>query len=79
MKANQLINLLSNLDPEAVIVVNGYEGGFEEPEDPKEIFVSKNEEAVIDGKLPWWEGEYQKANESGKKAILLSRKSRYLK
>lgn len=79
MKIASLIESLSKFDPEAVVVVNGYEGGFEEPEDPREIYLCPNDEKDNNGKLPWWEGEYQECFKNEKKGILLSRKYRFNK
>lgn len=83
MKVKDLINTLSGLDPERIVVVNGYEGGFEEPEPPMELLVCPNQEKDHQGNLPWWEGEYQESHNSQGigvvSAVLLSRKYRFNK
>jgi hypothetical protein len=80
MKVKELINYLSKINPEATIVVNGYEGGLEEPEPPRELFICPNQEKDHQGKLPWWEGEYQETYDTGAApAVLLSRKYRFNK
>jgi hypothetical protein len=42
MKVKELIQQLSQLDPEAVVVVDGYEDGLIEPLPPSEVEVVMN-------------------------------------
>jgi hypothetical protein len=78
MKVSELINILLKKDPETIILVNGYEGGLEEPQPPKDIFVCLNEEKDHQGRLPWWEGKYQESfNSEDQKAVLIPRNLRF--
>lgn len=80
MKIKELIESLSKLNPEALVVVNGYEGGFEQPEPPRELFICHNQEKDHQGNLPWWEGEYQETyDKQATAAVLLPRKYRFNK
>ena len=54
MNVKQLIEKLQNLDPNALVVVDGYEDGFHAPEDVKPL--------LVHGPYPEnhdWEGEYE--------------------
>jgi len=42
MKVSELIEQLKTFDPDLMVIVDGYEGGVDEPEPPKEILVRLN-------------------------------------
>ena len=52
MKAKELIEILEKLDPETLILVNGYEGGYALPVGTKQI------EVCGPFKREWYYGEY---------------------
>ena len=52
MKVWELINLLTRLDPDMIVVISGYEGGLTE--------IVSIEEKMVNGKnREWWLGEYK--------------------
>jgi hypothetical protein len=76
MKVKQLIEELLKLDPELLVVVSGYENGFEKLEEVTEVNISRNLHSDKNGKLPWWDGEYdiaKKESENIIRAALLPR------
>jgi hypothetical protein len=76
MKVKELIQALSNFDPDIMVVVTGYENGFEKLEEVTEVNISRNPYADKNGKLPWWDGEFDLAKEGDKEsfpAVLLPR------
>lgn len=52
MKANELIEALQKLDPDTIVLVNGYEGGYAVPVGTKQIDVCGP------FKREWYYGEY---------------------
>ena len=70
MKAKELIELLQKLDPETLIVVEGYEGGYCTPKKTEQI------EVCGPFKREWYYGEYDNCPEEELfklKSFLLSR------
>ena len=70
MKAKELIEILQKLDPEALVLVDGYEGGYAVPVDTKQ----KNVCGPF--KREWYYGEYDDCKEGElfkTKAIIISR------
>ena len=57
MKVKELIEQLQKFDPEQIVVVDGYETGFDEV---KEAFLCKNLVKAREDK-PYYDGEYQEA------------------
>jgi len=58
MKAKELIEILEKLDPETLILVNGYEGGYALPVGTKQI------EVCGPFKREWYYGEYDDCREA---------------
>jgi hypothetical protein len=70
MKAKELIEVLQKLDPETLVLVDGYEGGYAVPIGTKQI------EVCGPFKKEWYYGEYDDCEEDEllkTKAILISR------
>ena len=70
MKVKELIETLQKLDPETLVLVDGYEGGYAVPTGTKQIDVSGP------FKREWYYGEYDNYNKEELlkiQAILLSR------
>ena len=70
MKAKELIDILQKLDPETLIIVDGYEGGYSVIKAAKQIEVSGP------FKREWYYGEYDDCKEDDlfkTKAFLMSR------
>ena len=70
MKAKELIETLQNLDPETLVLVNGYEGGYAVPVGTKQI------EVCGPFKREWYYGEYDDCREAElfkTKALLINR------
>ena len=57
MKAKELIEQLQKLDPETLILVNGYEGGYAVPTGTKQM------EVCGPFKREWYYGEYDNCPE----------------
>jgi hypothetical protein len=61
MKVKELIEQLQKFDPEQIVIVDGYETGYDEVKEIKYLSGLK--------KLPedkaWYDGEYQKASSFG--------------
>jgi hypothetical protein len=57
MKVKELIELLQQLDPEQIVVVDGYETGYDEV---KEIYRVENLKRLPDNKA-YYDGEFQEA------------------
>ncbi len=57
MKTKELIEILQTKDPEALVTVEGYEGGYD--------IIGTIEEIEICGPLKreWWYGKYEKCKE----------------
>jgi hypothetical protein len=70
MNVSDLINLLNQEDPNMKIVVDGYEGGYDELTKIKKICISPNPDNV------WWLGKYEECipAEGEEFAVLLPRK-----
>ncbi len=63
MKVKELIEQLQKFDPEQIVVVDGYESGFDEV---KEIrYISGLSLWPSDGCKHWYDGEYQRVNALG--------------
>jgi hypothetical protein len=73
MKVKELIEKLSQEDPEMRVVVTGYECGYDELEELTKVGIAKN--AKKEDK--WWEGEFHETPkiEPFETALLLPRKS----
>jgi hypothetical protein len=70
MKVKELIEILQKLDPETLVLVDGYEGGYAVPIGTKQIEVCGPFERE------WYYGEYDDCKEEElfkTKAILISR------
>jgi hypothetical protein len=52
MKIKELIEQLKKYDPEMLVVVNGYEGGWDD------INIIKEEILIEEENNPWYEGKY---------------------
>jgi hypothetical protein len=73
MKVKELIQKLSEQDPEMKVVVQGYEGGFDEVESFHQVPMIKNKHKQD----KWWDGEYSEVvlDDAEDIALLLPRKS----
>lgn len=76
MKVKELISVLSLEDPEMRVVVNGYESGFDEPNNILLVQIVKNTNSVHKS----WEGEWDEVydkenNKQTETALLIPRKS----
>jgi hypothetical protein len=73
MKVKELIQKLSEQDPEMKVVVQGYEGGFDEVESFHQVPMIKNKH----NQDKWWDGEYSEVvlDDAEEIALLLPRKS----
>ena len=72
MKVKELIEILQKEDPETLVLVDGYEGGYAIPVGTKQI------EVCGPFKRDWYYGEYDDCREEElfkTKAILLPRKN----
>jgi hypothetical protein len=70
MKAKELIEVLQKIDPETLVLVNGYEGGYAVPVGTKQI------EVCGPFKREWYYGEYDDCREAEllkTKAIIILR------
>lgn len=70
MTVKQLINRLQQIsNQEMKVVVNGYEGGFDDIKEPKVIIAYER----IDNE--WWDGKYEQSSsgQGGNVMLLLSR------
>lgn len=63
MKAKELIDMLQNLDPETLVVVDGYEGDYSAPKAVKLKHITGPREAK------WYYGEYKDCSEDNPDAI----------
>jgi hypothetical protein len=77
MKVKDLLELLKTQNPEMKIVVDGYEGGFDELDSIKHVCITENPDKKKDPKNLWWLGDYEECIFSGTEetAILLPRKN----
>ena len=72
MKIKDLIERLQQHDPETIVIVNGYEEGYDEIENLITISIAKN----LNKRDRWWSGEFIDAKDNqGVPAVLLPRKS----
>ena len=70
MKVKELIDVLQKLDPETLIVVDGYEGDYDVPKGAEQIYVTGPHETH------WYYGDYKDCPEDkpgAKKALYLMR------
>jgi CTP:phosphocholine cytidylyltransferase-like protein len=58
MKVKELIEQLQKHDPESIVIVDGYETGYDEL---KEVHYISGLKKLPENKA-WYDGEYQKAN-----------------
>jgi hypothetical protein len=54
MKAKELMEVLQKLDPETLIIVDGYEGDYSVPKRTEQIYVTGPHENV-----PWYYGNHK--------------------
>lgn len=69
MKVKELLEILQKLDPETLVIVDGYEGDFDTPRNTHQFYVKEQE-------AEWYYGEYEtcpKEDPAAIKAILLPR------
>jgi hypothetical protein len=59
MKVKELIKLLELQDPEKMIVVDGYEGGFNELKSIQHICININPDKEKDPEKLWYYGDYE--------------------
>jgi hypothetical protein len=73
MNVKTLINFLQKEDPEMRVVVNGYEGGYDEVEQTFKVSIIKNQHKQD----KWWDGEFLDTIKEKEEevALLLPRKS----
>lgn len=76
MKVKQLISFLKKKNPDARIVVDGYEDGFDNIQKIFNVTVKKNLDKKNSPNKFWWTGDYDKcaSAEAEETAIVLSRK-----
>lgn len=73
MKVKEIIELLQKENPEARLVVDGYESGFDEAYVITHVTIKQNSNKEDDR---WWNGEFEFNEEDGSEiAILIPRKS----
>jgi hypothetical protein len=58
MNVNQLIESLQKYSGETLVLVDGYEGGFDTPSEIKTLDV-----AGPNPHAPWWDGRYERAKD----------------
>lgn len=77
MKVKDLITLLEKEDPNKRVVVNGYEGGFDEVKEFKHVCISPNPDKLKDPSKLWWMGDFEECiyAEGEEIALLIPRKS----
>ena len=73
MKVKELIQKLSEQDPEMRVIVQGYEGGYDEVDSLHLVPMIKNKHK----QEKWWDGEFLEAvvDDADEIALLLPRKS----
>jgi len=73
MKVKELIQRLTNQDPEMRVVVQGYESGFDELATFHLVAIAKNSHKQD----KWWDGEFveTQVDDGEEIALLLPRKS----
>lgn len=73
MKVKELIDRLTLEDPQKRVVVQGYEGGYDEVDSVHLVPIVKNKHKQD----KWWDGEFLEvvADDSDEIALLLPRKS----
>jgi len=65
MNVNQLIESLQKYDGETLVLVDGYEGGFDTPSEIKPLdVVGPNPHA------PWWDGRYEKSKDASLNKVI---------
>ncbi len=67
MTVNELIVKLQQADPQSIVLVDGYEGGYEELEKISFVSVTYNKDQK------WYYGPYDDTEYGGKTAVLLPR------
>jgi hypothetical protein len=77
MKVKDLIEKLKKEDPEMRIVVDGYEGGYDELENFKYVCISPNPDKEKEPDSLWYLGDFEECiyTEGEEMALLLPRKS----
>ena len=65
MKIRELIENLKQYDGETLVLVDGYEGGFDTPSEIKTLaVVGPNPHA------PWWDGRYEKSKDTDPNKVI---------
>jgi hypothetical protein len=59
MKVKELIKLLEVEDQEKIVIVDGYEGGFDELKSIRHICISVNPDKEKDPGILWYYGDYE--------------------
>lgn len=77
MKVKDLIAALKKEDPNKRVVLNGYEGGFDEVKELKHVCISLNPDKLKDPNKLWWLGDFEEClyAEGEETAILVPRTS----
>jgi hypothetical protein len=76
MKIKELIGILSLEDPDMRVVVNGYESGFDEPDNILLVKITKNPSSASKSWEGEWDEVYDKENNGqAETALLIPRKS----
>jgi hypothetical protein len=70
MTVQDLISKLQSEDPTAMVLVRGYESGFDSINKLSKVRVSKNNYKNIAENKNWWDGDYE-VNERGDFAIAI--------
>jgi hypothetical protein len=73
MRVKNLIDLLQKEDPEMRVIIDGYEGGYDEVKKILHVEIIPN----VGKKDAWWYGEFDYAvgNNNSEKALLFPRNS----
>jgi hypothetical protein len=79
MKVKELIELLKKENPEQKVVVNGYEGGYDELDSLQYVCISLNPDKLKEPDKLWYYGDYEECIyvEGEEMAILFPRKCKY--
>ncbi len=70
MTIKELINQLSDLPGDSRVLVQGYEGGYDDISDIRSLLVQKQVEPA------WYYGEYSSSEGQGEQAVLLFGRSK---
>jgi len=72
MKVKELIEELSNMDPDINVYIQGYEDGLEDLEEIKVVGVLRD---LNDTKMFWWTGPHE-YDSGGKLSVVFSRSNK---